>query len=102
MYGRERHDVINEEIRLCEYFVIITSEKMTAAQALNLLYKGRAASEKLFRGNSHTWETGVFVYIRASQSVYAKIFIKFVVLIIWNRFYSCPKEQMQKVAGRII
>ena len=34
MYGRERHDVINEEIRLCGYFVIITSEKMTAAQAL--------------------------------------------------------------------
>lgn len=27
MYGRERHDVINEEIRLCGYFVIITSEK---------------------------------------------------------------------------
>lgn len=33
MYGRELRDVINEEIRLCGYFVIITSEKMTAAQA---------------------------------------------------------------------
>lgn len=27
MYGRELCDVINEEIRLCGYFVIITSEK---------------------------------------------------------------------------
>ena len=27
MYGRELHDVINEEIRLCGYFVIITSVK---------------------------------------------------------------------------
>ena len=26
MYGRELCDVINEEIRLCGYFVIITSE----------------------------------------------------------------------------
>lgn len=34
MYGRELCDVINEEIRLCGYFVIITSEKMTAAQAI--------------------------------------------------------------------
>ena len=33
MYGRELRDVINEEIRLCGYFVIITSEKMTTAQA---------------------------------------------------------------------
>lgn len=49
MYGREWHEVINEEKRLCGYFVIITSEKMTAAQALDL-YKGRDVSEKLFRG----------------------------------------------------
>lgn len=50
MYGRELCDVINEEIRLCGYFVIITSEKMTAAQALEV-YKSRDASEKLFRGD---------------------------------------------------
>lgn len=50
MYGRKLHDVINEEIRLCCYFVIVTSEKMTAAQALEL-YKSRNVSEKLFRGD---------------------------------------------------
>lgn len=48
MYGRELRDVINEEIRLCGYFVIITSEKMTVAQALEL-YKSRDASEKLMQ-----------------------------------------------------
>ena len=48
MYGRERYQVIDEEISLCGYFVIITSEKMTAADALDL-YKSRDASEKLFR-----------------------------------------------------
>ena len=48
MYGRERYQVIDEEIALCGYFVIITSEKMDAADALDL-YKSRDASEKLFR-----------------------------------------------------
>lgn len=48
-YGRD-YDVINEEIRLCGYFVIITSEKKIAAQVLKL-YKSRDASEKLFRGD---------------------------------------------------
>ena len=48
--ARERYDVIDEEIRYCGYFVLITSEKMDAAEALRL-YKGRDASEKLFRGD---------------------------------------------------
>lgn len=88
MYGRERHDVINEEIRLCGYFVIITSEKMTAAQALEH-YKSRDVSEKLFRGDKS--------YLgNKSFRVHAKIFIEFVALIIRNRFYICLKEQMQK------
>lgn len=66
MYGRELCDVINEEIRLCGYFVIITSEKMTAAQALEL-YKSRDASEKLFRGDKSYLETKVSGYIQASR-----------------------------------
>ena len=35
MYGRELHDVINEEIRLCGYFVIITSVKKGQKFALH-------------------------------------------------------------------
>ena len=37
MYGRERYNVIDEEIALCGYFVIITSEKMDAAEALMIV-----------------------------------------------------------------
>lgn len=94
MYGRELHDVINEEIRLCGYFVIITSEKMTAAQALEL-YKSRDASEKLFRGDKSYLGNKSF-RVHTSESVHAKIFIEFVALIIRSRFYTCLKEQMQK------
>ena len=94
MYGRELCDVINEEIRLCGYFVIITSEKMTAAQALEL-YKSRDASEKLFRGDKSYLGNKSF-RVHTSDSVHAKIFIEFVALIIRSRFYTCLKEQMQK------
>lgn len=94
MYGRELCDVINEEIRLCGYFVIITSEKITAAQALEL-YKSRDASEKLFRGDKSYLGNKSF-RVHTSESVHAKIFIEFVALIIRSRFYTCLKEQMQK------
>lgn len=94
MYGRELCDVINEEIRLCGYFVIITSEKMTTAQALEL-YKSRDASEKLFRGDKSYLGNKSF-RVHTSESVHAKIFIEFVALIIRSRFYTCLKEQMQK------
>lgn len=94
MYGRELCDVINEEIRLCGYFVIITSEKMTAAQALEL-YKSRDASEKLFHGDKSYLGNKSF-RVHTSESVHAKIFIEFVALIIRSRFYTCLKEQMQK------
>lgn len=97
MYGRELHDVINEEIRLCGYFVIITSEEMTSAQALEL-YKSRDVSEKLFRGDKSYLGNKSF-RVHTSESVHAKIFIEFVALIIRSRFYTCLKEQMQK-SGR--
>lgn len=43
---KEKKDVIQEKLELCGYFCIITSEKMTAAEAL-IHYKGRDISEKI-------------------------------------------------------
>ena len=48
MYGIEKSDIINREIRLCGYFAIVTSAKMSAEEAL-ILYKSRDESEKTFR-----------------------------------------------------
>lgn len=53
---REKDDVINQALRLCGYFCIATSDKMTAAEALDLYYS-RDASEKLFGGDSRILET---------------------------------------------
>ena len=47
--AQEKSSVVEEEIRLCGYFCIITSKEMTAKDALEL-YKSRDESEKLFRG----------------------------------------------------
>lgn len=93
-YGEERFDVIDQDIRLCGYFVIITSEKMSAEEALNL-YKSRDASEKLFRGDKSYLGNRSF-RVQSNESLHAKIFIEFVALIIRNRFYTYLKEQMRK------
>lgn len=94
MYGRERYNVIDEEIALCGYFVIITSEKMDAAEALDL-YKSRDASEKLFREDK-TFLGDRTMRCQTNEALHAKIFIEFVALIIRNRMYFLLKEQMLK------
>lgn len=83
MYGRERYEVIDEEIALCGYFVIITSEKMNATDALDL-YKSRDASEKLFREDK-TFLGNRTMRCQSNEALHAKIFIEFVALIIRNR-----------------
>ncbi len=79
---------------MCGYFVIITSEKMTAAEALEL-YKSRDDSEKLFRGDK-SYLGNRSLRVHSSESVTNKIFIEFVALIIRNRFYTLLKEQEKR------
>ena len=94
MSAAERTDVINEEIRMCGYFVIITSEKMTAQEALEL-YKGRDASEKLFRGDK-TYLGNQSMRVYSNESMESKIFIEFVALIIRNRIYAYLKKEQER------
>ena len=92
MYGRERYQVIDEEISLCGYFVIITFEKMTAADALDL-YKSRDASEKLFREDNLGDRT---MRCQTNEALHAKICIEFVALIIRKRMHFLLRGQMLK------
>ena len=94
MFAKERQDVIDSEIKLCGYFIIITSEKMSAEEALDL-YKSRDGSEKLFRGDKSYLGNKSF-RVHGNESVNNKIFIEFVALIIRNKFYTYLKEQMRK------
>ena len=94
----ERTDIIERELQLCGYFCIITSEKMTASQAL-VQYKGRDISEKLFRSDK-TFIGSRSERVQSSQSMSSKIFIEFVALIVRNRIYNLLKEQMIRMETR--
>lgn len=96
--AEEREDVIERELQLCGYFCIITSEKMSAAQAL-VQYKGRDISEKLFRSDK-TFIGAKSERVQSSQSMSSKIFVEFVALIIRNRTYNLLKEQMLRMESR--
>jgi hypothetical protein len=94
----ERTDVIEQHLQLCGYFCIITSEKMTASQAL-IQYKGRDISEKLFRSDK-TFIGSKSERVQSSQSMSSKIFIEFVALIVRNRIYNLLREQMLRMDSR--
>ncbi|MBP3758626.1 MAG: transposase [Firmicutes bacterium] len=98
LFAREKKEVIEREIDLCGYFVIVTSQKMTAKDALEL-YKSRDCSEKLFRGDkSYLGNRSMRVY--TDESVSAKIFIEFAALIVRSRFYCMLKDENEKLESR--
>ena len=98
LFPVEKAGVIESEIDLCGYFCIITSEKMTAKEAINL-YKSRDVSEKLFRGDkSYLGNKSLRVY--SDESASAKIFIEFIALIIRSKIYTNLKEEMKSLDKR--
>jgi len=94
----ERTDVIERKLKLCGYYCIITSEKMTAAQAL-IQYKGRDISEKLFRTDK-TFIGARSGRVQSAESMSAKIFIEFIALIVRNRIYNLLKEEVIRTESR--
>ncbi len=94
--GKEKDDVVEAETNLQGYFVIITSDEMTAEQALRR-YHSRDTSEKLFRADKSFLENHSF-RVYSNESVAAKVFIAFIALIIRNRIYNALQDEM-KVLG---
>lgn len=94
---RKKADVIKRELQLCGYFVIVTSAKMSAKEALDLYYS-RDVSEKLFRGDkSYLGNRSLRVY--TSESADAKIFVEFVALIVRNSIYKKLKDESERTDG---
>ena len=98
LYYREKTDVIQREIDLCGYFVIVTSRKMTAKDALEL-YKSRDASEKLFKGDK-SYLGNRSLRVQSDETANAKVFAEFVALIIRCRIYTLLKEEMEKLDSK--
>jgi transposase len=95
LFAKEKADAIEREIDLCGYFVIVTSQKMTAREALTL-YKSRDASEKLFRGDK-SYLGNRSLRVHSDESASAKIFVEFVALIVRNKIYTCLKDEMARI-----
>lgn len=95
LFAREKKEVIIEEKRLCGYFVIVTSQKMTAREALEL-YKSRDASEKLFMGDK-AYLGNKSLRVASDEAAAGKIFIEFVALIVRSKIYTLLREEMRKL-----
>ena len=98
VFFEEKMPIIELELKLCGYFVIVTSEKMTAKEALEI-YKGRDASEKLFLSDK-TFLGNHALRSSTEESAASKIFIEFVALIIRNRMYNYLKDAMKEMAKK--
>ena len=86
LFYEEKDGVREELVELCGYTCIVTSEKMTAGDALDR-YKSRDESEKLFRGDkSYLGNKSMRTY--TEEKTEAKILIEFIALIIRSRIYT--------------
>ena len=94
----ERKEYISERLRLCGYFCIITSEYMTASEAL-IHYKGRDVSEKLFSSDK-TFIGSRSMRVQSAESLSAKLFTEFVALIVRNRIYNLLKATMLRLESK--
>lgn len=98
LFAREKKEAIIEEKRLCGYFVIVTSERMSAREALEL-YKSRDVSEKLFRGEK-TYLGNRSLRVSSDEAAAGKIFTEFIALIVRNKIYTSLKAEMKKLDKR--
>lgn len=95
VYGEPNLPVIRDELELCGYFAIISSEKMDAKDAINL-YKSRDVSEKVFRADK-SYLGNYCLRVASEESASNKIFIGFLALIIRCRIYTALKNKSKEM-----
>lgn len=81
-----RNREIERVKKMCGYFVIVTSKRMTAKDAL-YLYKSRDESEKMFRADK-SYLGNAAMRVQTDEALKTKTLVEFVALIIRNRIYT--------------
>jgi len=89
---------IEAMIDLFGYFCIVSSDRMTARDAL-LLYKSRDSSEKLFAADK-TFLGSRSERVQTEDSLRSKLFIEFLALIIRSRLYACISDHVHATRTR--
>lgn len=95
---KRRDAIIQKEIDKLGYFVLITSEKMDASEALSR-YRDRDAVEKLFRTIKSLLGMDTF-RVHSTESVEGKCFLSFLAAIIWNEMYLAMKPLKKEEKDR--
>ena len=98
VYGEPNLLVIREELDLCGYFAIISSEKMEAKEAIGL-YKNRDASEKVFSADK-SYLGNNCLRVASEESASTKIFIGFIALIIRCKIYQALKNKAKELVKK--
>ena len=95
VYGEPNLPVIRDELDLCGYFAIITSEKMSAKEAIGL-YKNRDVSEKVFRADKSYLRNNC-LRVASEEATSNKIFVGFIALIIRSKMYTALKAKAKEL-----
>ena len=93
--AEENTSVVEKELSLAGYFAIVSSDNMTAREAIEL-YKSRDASEKLFRSDK-SYLGNKSMCVHSDEALSSKVFIQFIALILRSRIYTALKEKSEKM-----
>ena len=96
--AEENTKAIEEELSLAGYFAIVSSDRMTAKEAIER-YKSRDASEKLFRADQ-SYLGNRSMRVGSDAALSTKIFIQFLALILRCRIYTDLKDKCEAVGKR--
>lgn len=93
--AEENTSAVEKELSVAGYFAIVSSDNMTAREAIEL-YKSKDVSEKLFRSDkSYLGNNSMRVY--SDEALSSKVFIQFIALILRSRIYTALKEKSEKM-----
>lgn len=98
VYGEPNLQVIRDELDLCGYFAIISSEKMDEKKAIGL-YKNRDASEKVFRADK-SYLGNNCLRVASEEAASNKIFIGFIALLIRCKLYKALKKKADEIVKK--
>ena len=93
--AEENTSAVEKELSLAGYFAIVSSDNMTAREAIEL-YKSRNASEKLFRSDK-SYLGNKSMRVHSDEALSSKVFIQFIALILRSRIYTALKEKSEKM-----
>ena len=93
--AEENTSAVEKELSLAGYFAIVSSDNMTAREAIEL-YKSRDASEKLFRSDK-SYLGNKSMRGHSDEALSSKVFIQFIALILRSRIYTALKEKSEKI-----